>query len=534
MAPGKKPVNIFKLNRGDDPREVFNWRLWFAVFSFGLMGAARGVDEGLISGTFNTGNFQSLLGLDTLDDVTYANIKGDVSAMVQIGSVGGALLAFLLCDRIGRLWATRQLCLVWILGIVIFMTNNGRLGQVYAGRFVAGLGIGQATVIAPVYLSEISPKSVRGLCTCAFSGSVYIGIMLAYFASWGSSLHIDPTSKGSWLVPTSLHIMFAGIILSLSFFNYESPRYLIKCGKVQEAVQNLARVRQLPQDNQLIRAEIAGIQYQLAEEQEATMGQGALGYLKEMFLMPNNLYRIYIGLGSQLLSQWSGAGSITLYAPDFFALLGTKGQNEKLFATAIFGGRSYSLIILIEPAHPPCPLPSGLFPFPSTSPGDTPGADTPISCQIRVGNYLRPFSSRCDRTQARTGHRHLPPSHQYGIRRSVSHGHSGPGEWRSSYAYPKPCWDRGYCLHLYQWVWLGHGLELYAVPPQRGDLSSPDPCGFQLIGHVFPFREPVRQLTCCSGDAVGAVPRWAVTTGNFLVFRGYHVYRRTMGLVDNP
>lgn len=50
MAGGKKPVNIFKLKLGDDPKEVLNWRLWFAVFSFGIMGAARGIDEGLISG----------------------------------------------------------------------------------------------------------------------------------------------------------------------------------------------------------------------------------------------------------------------------------------------------------------------------------------------------------------------------------------------------------------------------------------------------------------------------------------------------
>jgi hypothetical protein len=47
MAGGvKKPVNIFKLRNLDDPKEVFNWRLWFAVMSFGLMGAARGIDEG--------------------------------------------------------------------------------------------------------------------------------------------------------------------------------------------------------------------------------------------------------------------------------------------------------------------------------------------------------------------------------------------------------------------------------------------------------------------------------------------------------
>lgn len=59
--------------------------------------------------------------------------------MVQIGSVLGAAIAFVLADRIGRLWATRQLCLLWIIGIVIFLTNDGRLGQVYAGRFIAGM-----------------------------------------------------------------------------------------------------------------------------------------------------------------------------------------------------------------------------------------------------------------------------------------------------------------------------------------------------------------------------------------------------------
>ncbi|THY99212.1 putative quinate permease [Aureobasidium pullulans] len=341
MGAGGKPVNIFTFKKnGSEPPEVLNWKLWFAVLSFGIMGAARGIDEGLISGTFATKHFQNSLGLNKLDKVDLAQVKANVSAMVQIGSVGGALLAFVLADRIGRLWATRQLCLVWMLGIVIFMTSTvggGRLGQVYAGRFIAGLGIGQTTVIAPVYISEIAPKSVRGLCTCVFSGSVYIGIMLAYFASWGSSLHIPKTEPTSWEVPTSIHLMFAGLIFVLSFFNYESPRYLIKAGKRDHAVANLARVRGLPAEHELVQGEIADIENQLHEEQEATMGQGAMGYIKEMFFMPNNAYRLYIGLGSQVLSQWSGAQSMTVYAPDFFALLGTKGQNEKLFATAIFG-----------------------------------------------------------------------------------------------------------------------------------------------------------------------------------------------------
>lgn len=75
--------------------------------------------------------------------------------------------AFLVCDRIGRIWATRQLCILWILGIAIFMGNSGSLGAVYAGRFIAGLGVGQTVVVAPVYLAEIvRPGSpTRRLCT---------------------------------------------------------------------------------------------------------------------------------------------------------------------------------------------------------------------------------------------------------------------------------------------------------------------------------------------------------------------------------
>lgn len=88
--------------------------------------------------------------------------------------------------------------------------------------------------------------------------------------------------------------MFAGLILILSFFNKESPRFLIKNGDVNGAYENLSRIRTLPQDHECVVREIKEIQEQLAEEEEATMGVGKLGLFKEMFLMPNNFYRIYI------------------------------------------------------------------------------------------------------------------------------------------------------------------------------------------------------------------------------------------------
>ena len=72
-----------------------------------------------------------------------------------------------------------------------------------------------------------------------------------------------------------------------------------------------------------------------------------------MFLIPGNLYRVYIGLGGQLLSQWSGGPSITIYAVNLFAILGVTGSNESLFATAIFG------VVKLVSANYLCTIPGG-------------------------------------------------------------------------------------------------------------------------------------------------------------------------------
>jgi sugar porter (SP) family MFS transporter len=338
MAGGvKKPVNIFKLKDLQEPKGVFNWRLWFSVISFGLLGAARGIDEGLISGAFSSKDFQRTIHYEQYSDAEKTNIKANVSAMVQIGSVGGALFAFLICDRIGRIWATRQLCVIWIIGFIIFMTNNGNLGAVYAGRFIAGLGVGQTPVVGPVYIAEIAPASVRGLCTCIFTGFVYLGIVLAYFANYGAQVNLGDNTHVRWLAPTSLHIMFAGIIFILTWFQYESPRFLIKQNQPEKALENMARLRRLSPDHPYVIREISAIQAAHEAELEATKGAGALGILKETFLVPSNLYRLYLSSMVQFLSQWSGAGSITLYANDLFKILGITGQNESLLVTAVFG-----------------------------------------------------------------------------------------------------------------------------------------------------------------------------------------------------
>ncbi|KAK5132040.1 hypothetical protein LTR08_000377 [Meristemomyces frigidus] len=331
----------FQKRNTDAPSEILNWRLFYGVFVFGLMGAARGLDEGLIGTTASQKSFIALFGLKNpdLSKAEQANLLSNITSMVQMGSILGALVAFYLTDKIGRLWATRELCIVWVAGIAIFLAaaSNGSIGMVYAGRFIAGIGIGQTTVVAPTYLAEISPRFIRGFCVCMYSGSVYLGIMLGYFASWGSSIHISNGSELQWVVPNLLHIYFAAIIVALSFFAIESPRWLVKVGKHEQAATHLSALRQLPEDHWYVQSELLDINDQLDREREATMGSTWFAPIRELVMISSNRYRLMLSVFSQVLAQWSGANSITIYAPEYFAMMGTTGSNEKLFATAILG-----------------------------------------------------------------------------------------------------------------------------------------------------------------------------------------------------
>jgi hypothetical protein len=118
-----------------------------------------------------------------------------------------------------------------------------------------------------------------------------------------------------------MHLMFAGIIFLLSFFAQESPRWLIKAGRQDDAVRVLSQLRQLPSDHPYVTSEIIDINDQLNREKEATLGAGWMGPLKELVTIKSNLYRLHLSIMSQLLSQWSGASSITIYAPQYFAMM---------------------------------------------------------------------------------------------------------------------------------------------------------------------------------------------------------------------
>ncbi|OJJ80606.1 uncharacterized protein ASPGLDRAFT_1502171 [Aspergillus glaucus CBS 516.65] len=325
---------------------MFDYNLYYILTIIAISSGSipKGYDEGGFSASVDLASFKTdfrlLPNREVGSDMEIANRKSSITSMVQLGSIGGALLAFLLCDRIGRVRSLQALTLLWGIGFLIVITSFGNIGQILAGRFLAGLGVGMTTVVGPTYLAEVAPKAIRGMLTNIFAGAVYFGVMIAYFANWGCSENISDSSRSQWnshVISQTDKLLDISVIFLASWTVPESPRFLTMKGKHEEALENLCTLRQLPIDHPSIRCEILNARDQLERELESTHGSSFWGKPKELVTVPANRYRLMLGVMSQLLGQWSGASAVTIYATSFFAALGKTGQSEQLFATCILG-----------------------------------------------------------------------------------------------------------------------------------------------------------------------------------------------------
>ncbi|KAL2843726.1 general substrate transporter [Aspergillus pseudoustus] len=321
----------------DTPREVWNWRFIWSATVFGLLGLSRGLDEALVGGMASLQSFKDEFHLEEGSAGHQADVLSNITSMVQLGSIAGSLLAFFTCDRLGRVRSLQVLSLLWLVGFIIVVTSHGSVGQVLGGRFIAGLGIGMTVVVGPTYIAEIAPRSVRGMLTNIFAGSVYLGATIAFFSNWRASVNLPDSSRWQWVAPQFAHIGFAAFFLLLSFTVPETPRYYTIAGKHEQAEKSLIKLRNLDSSHPYIQAEIISIREQLEREQEGLRGVSRWGKIRELVMLPANRYRLMLGVMSQVLSQWSGASSITIYATEFFKVLGKTGQSEKLLASCILG-----------------------------------------------------------------------------------------------------------------------------------------------------------------------------------------------------
>jgi SP family arabinose:H+ symporter-like MFS transporter len=249
--------------------------------------------------------------------------EGWAVSVVLIGCMFGAGLAGPVSDRIGRrrfMLISAVLFLVSAVGCAVPRT----ITEFVLFRFVGGLGIGSAAVLSPLYIAEISPARIRGALVSVNQMAIVTGILLAYFINWVFA------ASG----PSNWRYMYAtGAIPSVVFFLLllrvpESPRWLVKKGREEEAARVLTRV----DTPEAAARGLRDIKETLALE------EGSFGELfKPGFRRP-----ILIAIVLAVFQQITGINAILYYAPRIFesagfARMSAIGQSTIIgFANMLF------------------------------------------------------------------------------------------------------------------------------------------------------------------------------------------------------
>ncbi|KAH7411458.1 putative quinate permease [Cadophora sp. MPI-SDFR-AT-0126] len=317
-----------------DPKEIYGWRVWVLAVSACFGGMLFGWDIGAIGGIMVMPQFKKTFGLPVSKKAT-ANIVSNVVSTLQAGCFLGALIAFYIADKWGRRPSLLCAATMAIFGIVIQASSSGEIAALYVGRFFAGVGVGAASMLTPLYVSENAPRSIRGGLTGIYQLNVTIGIMMSFWVNYGSLQH----SKGDaiWQVPLALQMLPAVFMLvGVSLCN-ESPRFLAKQDNWEKATSVLTTLRNLPADHPYVRMELEDMQEQLENERRMVGGATFMDLQREMWLIPGNRKRALISIGLMVCQQMTGTNAINYYAPQIFENLGITGASTGLFATGIYG-----------------------------------------------------------------------------------------------------------------------------------------------------------------------------------------------------
>jgi sugar porter (SP) family MFS transporter len=295
-----------------------------------------GYDTGVAGSVVAQTHFQHAFGIFG-DKKKTADVSSNVVSVLQAGAFFGALGSAPVSSRIGRKNTLLAFSVIFLVGAILTTVAGGGskgLGEIYAGRVISGLGIGGISAVAPAFVSECSPKSLRGTITGLFQVGVAIGVMLSYFINYGISLNPRLANGPTvWRIPFGFQLVPAGIMFTGLFIVKESPRWLASVGRVDEALTNLAYYRKLPATHPDILHEFAEIEAAIREEKEARASVG----LKAAFLAKGNRIRFLIAFVIFLLQQWSGQNSVGYYAPQIFASIGYTGPKNSLLASGIYG-----------------------------------------------------------------------------------------------------------------------------------------------------------------------------------------------------
>ncbi|NEN06676.1 sugar porter family MFS transporter [Diaminobutyricibacter tongyongensis] len=300
---------------GAKPTPAMRRKVTGLALAAAVGGFLFGFDSSVINGAVN-----SVQGHFALN----AFVTGFIVAIALLGCAAGAYIAGRLADRWGRLK-------VMLLGAVMFLVSSIGAGLAFSAwdlgfwRIVGGLGIGIASVVAPAYIAEISPRQSRGKLASLQQLAITVGIFIALLSDALLAGIAGSASSQLWLGLEAWRWMFlVGVIPSvvygiLALRLPESPRYLLATGRRDEAREIFSTL--VPESD--LDRQIGDIERSIAEDKEglkATLRGKAFG-LKPI---------VWIGITLSVFQQFVGINVIFYYSTTLWRAVGFTEKNSLL------------------------------------------------------------------------------------------------------------------------------------------------------------------------------------------------------------
>jgi sugar porter (SP) family MFS transporter len=225
--------------------------------------------------------------------------------------------------------------MIILLGIIMQSAASGNLGPMYAGRFVSGFGVGAASTINPIYVSENSPRAIRGLLTGLYQLFIVTGGMIAFWINYSVSIHFS--DRIQYIFPLAIQALPAVLLCVCMLLCNESPRWLARQDRWEDTKRILSQIRNLPETHPYVEEEFQEIVDQLEAERRLIGDATFWNLQKEMWTIAGNRRRAIISITLMICQQMTGTNAINTYAPTIFQNLGITGTSTSLFSTGIYG-----------------------------------------------------------------------------------------------------------------------------------------------------------------------------------------------------
>jgi MFS transporter, SP family, arabinose:H+ symporter len=286
-----------------------NSKIYFWSLTVSLGGFLFGLDTALISGVERT-----VQQLWNMSDV----MTGQMVAMALYGTIIGALVGGMPAQHLGRRPTLFIIAVIYLISAVGSALAPGA-GYLMLFRFIGGLSVGASSVVAPMYIAELSPDNKRGHLTALFQFNIVLGIMIAYLSNW--LIGTGGPENWRWMLGVEAFpaLLFAILIPRIP----ESPRWLIlKRGDDEEALRILAIVD--PQNAEKSIHEIK--KSASANEKSAGIGE----FFTRRYKLPIILVVLFA-----FFNQVSGINAVLYYAPRIFENAGIGNSIALLSSVGI-------------------------------------------------------------------------------------------------------------------------------------------------------------------------------------------------------